>query len=136
MAEEIKKKAVELLKALEIYKPYILDFFNRDKVCVFERYGGYYVDQKEFKEVEAKRKEIEAKYEITVYAITHEITDFGELYDFLYVPAEKEEWDYLLEQAEGLSYVQVYSWNKTDDFCSEFGSVGVRSFGGGIMRVA
>ena len=31
--------------------------------------------------------------------------------------------------------VFAYVWNKDDDYCSEFGSIGVRSFGGGIRRV-
>lgn len=33
-------------------------------------------------------------------------------------------------------YVSAYVWNKTDDWCSEFGTIGIRSFGGGIKRVA
>ena len=33
-------------------------------------------------------------------------------------------------------YAYAYVWNKTDDFCSEFGTIGIRSFGGRIKRVA
>ena len=33
-------------------------------------------------------------------------------------------------------YAYAYVWNKSDDFCSEFGTIGIRSFGGGIKRVA
>ena len=32
-------------------------------------------------------------------------------------------------------YSYAYVWNKTDDNCSEFGTIGIRSFGGGIKRV-
>ena len=30
----------------------------------------------------------------------------------------------------------AYVWNKSNDYCSEFGTIGIRSFGGGIKRVA
>jgi hypothetical protein len=30
----------------------------------------------------------------------------------------------------------AYVWNKDDDWCSEFGSITVQSFGGGIRRIA
>ena len=30
----------------------------------------------------------------------------------------------------------AYVWNKDDDQCSEFGSITVQSFGGGIRRIA
>ncbi len=29
-----------------------------------------------------------------------------------------------------------YVWNKDDERCSEFGTIGVQSFGGGIRRIA
>jgi hypothetical protein len=36
--------------------------------------------------------------------------------------------------AEG--YTLAYVWNKDDEWCSEFGSVGVRGQFGGIIRVS
>ena len=32
-------------------------------------------------------------------------------------------------------YAFAYVWNKDDDFCSEFGTIGLKSFGGGIKRI-
>ena len=40
-----KEKAIELLKKMDIYAPYIKGFREKDKVCFFERFGGYWVDQ-------------------------------------------------------------------------------------------
>ena len=60
--EERKAKAIELLKKLDIYKPYIKGFVERNQVCFFERFGGYWVYQEP--EVEKKMKEIEKKPEI------------------------------------------------------------------------
>ncbi|MGN1223222.1 MAG: hypothetical protein ACI4T1_03735, partial [Christensenellales bacterium] len=82
-------------------------------------------------------KEIEEKYNCTVYAITHEFTEFGELYDFLLVTDYPEEWEDLLykEQTINQHYAFAYCWNKDDDFCSEFGTIAIESFGGGIRRI-
>ena len=54
-----KEKAIEILKQLDIYKPYIDGFREEDKVCFFENFGGFWIDQ----EPEACRKmqEIEQK---------------------------------------------------------------------------
>lgn len=78
-----KNKAIELMKTLDIYEPYIQGFEQEDKVCFYEMFGGYWVEQE--KEIYDKMKQLENKYKCVVYAITHEFTDFGELYDFLIV---------------------------------------------------
>ena len=130
-----KNKAIELMKTLDIYEPYIQGFEQSDKVCFYEMFGGYWVYQEP--EIEKKMKEIEAQYKCVVYAITHEFTDFGELYDFLIVPNYKSDWKGLLYKQSNNEFIAyAYVWNKTDDLCSEFGSIVVQSFGGGIRRVA
>ena len=129
-----KEKAIELLKELDIYTPYIEGFKERDKVCFFENFGGFWIDQEP--EVYAKMKELEKKYSCLVYAVTHEFTEFGELYDFLIVTDYPEEWDTLVYSQGNRHTAFAYVWNKDDDWCSEFGSVIVESFGGGIRRVA
>ena len=136
MERQVKKdKAIELMKKLDIYKPYIDGFEQEDKVCFFEMFAGFWVYQEP--DIEKKLKEIEAEYKCVVYAITHEITEFGELYDFLIVPDHKYDWKGLIyEQSKNEFIVFAYVWNKTDDECSEFGSIGVKSFGGGIRRIA
>ena len=81
-------------------------------------------------------RELEQKYNCKVYAITHEFTDFGELYDFLIVTNYPEEWEDTVYSYGNKHTVFAYVWNKSDDMCSEFGSITVQSFGGGIRRVA
>ena len=71
------------MKELNIYRPYIKGYAEKDRVCFFEGFGGYWVDQEN--ELYAKMKEIEKEHKCKVYAITHEHTEFGELYDFLIV---------------------------------------------------
>ena len=129
-----KEKALELLKQLDIYTPYVKGFEEKDQVCFFERFGGYWVYQEP--EIEAKMKELEKQYKCVVYAITHEYTDFGELYTFLLVTNYPEEWSRLMISDGNRHTAFAYVWNKTDDWCSEFGSVTVMSLGGGITRIA
>ena len=128
-----KQKAIELMQQLEIYKPYIRGFEKDNKVCFFENFGGFWAYQEP--ELMAKIKEIEKTYKVLVYAVTHEYLEFGECYDFLYVSDYKSEWKYALIPQKDIFYSYAYVWNKTDDFCSEFGTIGIRSFGGGIKRI-
>ncbi len=65
-----KDKAIELMKQMDIYKPYIKGFQEKGMVCFFERFGGYWADQEP--ELYEKMKAIEKKYKCLVYAITHE----------------------------------------------------------------
>lgn len=65
-----KDKALELMKRLDVYRPYVDGFKENGYVCYFERFAGFWDYQD--KELEAKRKEIEEKYKCLVYAITHE----------------------------------------------------------------
>lgn len=78
-----KEKAIQLLKEMDIYKPYIKGFEEKGTVCFFENYGGFWIDQEP--ELYAKMKEIEKKFSCLVYAVTHEFTPFGECYSFLIV---------------------------------------------------
>ena len=129
-----KEKAIELMKQLRIYKPYIEAFREKDKVCFFENFGGFYTDQEP--EIDEKRVEIEMEHGVLVYAITHEFTEFGECYSFLIVTQYPEEWDSLVVTRGNSHSAFAYVWNRDDDWCSEFGSVGLQSFGGGIRRIA
>ena len=129
-----KEVALNIMKRLDIYKPYIEGFDKEDKVCFFENFGGFWVDQEP--EVEAKMKELEKKHNCKVYAITHEFTQFGECYSFLIIPNYPEEWDDLIYSENRNHTVFAYVWNKTDEWCSEFGDIIVQSFGGGIRRIA
>lgn len=130
-----KEVAIQCMKSLDIYKPYINRFVKDGTVTLFERYGGYYIDEHNELELFKKIREFEAETGSLVYAVTHEIFFFGECYSFLLVSKYEEEWEMTLaEVADG--YAFSYVWNKDDEICSEFGTVGLKSFGGGIARIA
>ena len=131
--EEKKIKAVELMKKLDIYRPYIKGLQKEDNVCFFENYGGYWAWQEP--DLMKKVKELEEEHNCLVYAITHEYTSIGEMYSILIITDYEEEWDTLLEKYGNQYYAFAYVLNKDDDDCSEFGTVALSSFGGGIRRI-
>ena len=132
--EEKKIEAIKALKKLGIYEPYIEGFEKENLVCYFDGYAGFWAYQDE--ELAEKIKQIEKRYNCLVYAVTHEKTSFGELYDLLIITDYKEEWSDLLEKVDVADYYAfAYVWNKTDEACSELGTIGIRSFAGGIGRL-
>jgi hypothetical protein len=130
-----KEIAVECLKKLDIYKPYIRRFEVADIPCFFERFAGFYADQEQ--ELWDKIKEVEEEYGCLVYAITHECFDFGNCWSMLCVSKHtKEVRDCLLAASRANTfYAFTYVWNKSDDLLSEFGDIAVQAFGGGIRRI-
>ncbi len=129
---EMKKIAIEHMRALNIYRPYITEFRKNGTVTMFERFAGYYINETNgYTELESRIKEFERDYEAMVYAVTHEYLEFGECYTFLYV--DKNDPNNLAIDND-LYYVYAYTWNKTMDCCSEFGTVGLQSAFGGIIR--
>ena len=131
--EQRKEQAIKYMTTLDIYKPYIRGFKESNRVCFYEQFAGFWVDQEP--EVFKKMKEIEQEHNCTVYAITHEFLEFGECYSFLIVTDYEEEWDTLVEKYGKEITAFAYVWNKDVEWCSEFGTIAVQSFGGGIRRV-
>ena len=57
--EDKKKKAIELMEELGIYKPYIRGFKQDNTICYFEQYAGFWAYQDE--ELMKKIKEFEER---------------------------------------------------------------------------
>ena len=133
LKQQQKELAITLMKKLDIYQPYIDCFEKENIVSYFERYIGFWAYQD--KDLDTKVKELEQAYGCTVYAITHEFTEFGECYSMLIVSKYKEDWSRSLVTEGKTHYAFAYVWNKTDEDCSEFGTVVVKSALGGITRI-
>jgi CRISPR/Cas system-associated exonuclease Cas4 (RecB family) len=133
-AAERKIKAIELMKKLDIYRPYIKGFEKNNMVCFYENFGGFWAYQEP--QIQAKITELENEHEITIYAITHEYCEFGECYSFLYVNKYKEEWGFTLNSEGNIHNVFAYVWNRDYEWFSEFGTIGIQSLFGGIRRIA
>lgn len=129
-----KEVALSAMKSLDIYAPYIKKFEKDGTITLFERFGGYYITEDQEPELLKEIKKFETEYECIVYAVTHNFFEFGECYSFLCISKYEEEWEMTLHNLKrGLAW--TYVWNKDDEWCSEFGTIAVKSFGGGIARV-
>lgn len=84
-------------------------------------------------EIVKKKEELEKKYDITIYAVTHEYAEFGELWDFWCIMNEDLEYP---NEEDFTDYKTVYAYvyNASDETCSEFGSIGIDVSGGGMIR--
>ncbi len=130
-----KEIAVQCLKKLDIYKPYIRKFEKEDMPTFFERFAGFYLFNEPV--LQDKVKKVEKEHGVLVYAITHEWFDFGECWSMLCVPKSTETIeDCLLETTQsGSFYAYSYVWNQEADILSEFGDVVVKSGYGGLRRL-
>lgn len=131
--EEMKEQAIKMMELLLKHKPIIREFKTNNTVMFDEAplWASYYVDGEDG--LPEKIKEVETEYGGLVYHALHTLTDFGEMYELFYVSAEKETWEDDYEQAKN-GYVFCYVWNRTDEWCSEFGTIAVRPTGAGTVR--
>ena len=134
ITREIKKvEAIKRMKMLGLFGPCIRNFEKYDEVQLSEMTGGLY----EFSgnaELTRKVKEFETEYNALVYHVIHTYTEFGELYNFLYVSDYEEEWEMENEDIKD-KYVFCWVWNRNIDYFSEFGTIVVQPKFGGLVRV-
>ena len=130
-----KEIAIQCLKKLDIYKPYIRKFEKDDMPTFFERFAGFYLFNEPV--LQDKVKKIEKENDVLVYAITHEWLEFGECWSLLCVSKSTRSVDDCITDTSlpDTFYTFAYVWNQDDDLCSEFGDIVVKSYGGGIRRV-
>lgn len=134
-----RTKAIECLKELKIYTPYIDEFKKNGTVTMFERYAGFYQDTSYGADtiVSDLIKKVEEEHNCLVYAVTHEFSlEIGEMYSFLIIPNESDEYESYITKCNNNSfYVFAYVYNVTYPEFSELGDVIVDCFGGGIRRI-
>lgn len=139
VSREIKKaEAINRMKELGLFAPCIKAFKDRNEVQLSEPTGGLYEFSSD-KELTEKVKKFEKENDALVYHVIHtpakidgEVMD---MYNFLYVSDYQEEYD--LDNEDILvGCALVYVWNRTNDYCSEFGSIGIKGKFGGLVRTA
>lgn len=130
---EKKAEAVKRMQALRIF-PNAVRAFRGGRVMVSEPpFGGLYeLNEEEQKMVSGFEQENNA----LVYMVVRSNTEFGLLDSLLFVGDEKSEWAYENEDLKD-GYVFAYVVNHDADWCSEFGTIQVKTtFGRGLVRVA
>ena len=140
--EKMKALAVETLKKLNVYAPYIRKFAaKKSTVTMFERFGGYYIDglSDGKDELLAKIEEVEKRYEGVVYAVLHYFVEDSEMYAFLLISKYnlEEYGEPVLFDTENsrIKCALAYVWNKTCDYYSELGDIAVAHVYGGLAYV-
>jgi hypothetical protein len=127
----MKKEAIERMKLLKLHPTAIKEFEQTKLLNVSEPPLGslFWVNKEQEKVV----RNFEAEFGGLVYHIVHSYTTFGELLNIFYVSEHKEEWE--MDRNNILECCAcVYVKNLTDDDCSEFGYIGFKSVGGGVVR--
>ncbi len=86
-------------------------------------------------ETQARVNLFEKETGYLVYHVIEDETSIGRLITFLYVSANSDEWEQDKQDLrEGFALAFVV--NADDELCSEFGSVGLKSVNGGVVRTA
>ena len=130
--QEQKQEAIERMKMLKLY-PNVIKEFEKENIVNLSENGGilYWLDKEKKKMVD----DFEIEHDALVYHIIHSFTEIGELYSLFYVSKHKNEWETDREDLKD-GYAFVYTKNVNDDWCSEFGSICIKSQLGGLVRVA
>lgn len=118
-----------------VVKPFLENGILKYSEYQNEMFNAILFDVDNDKELKKKIEEFEKENNAIVYHVqlTHFV--FGDCYSFFYVSDYMEEWeDDRQKLKENCS--MVYVWNRTDDFCSEFGWIGFKPSLGGVVRTA
>lgn len=131
LEKEIFNECITRMEILNLSRQCI-GAFKKGKIWESEGIGALYEVNEEEQEI---INNFEKEYEgYKVYHLIHNITDFGELYNIFYVSNNENEWK---EDKEDLKqdYAFVYVYNKSADWCSEFGSIAIKKNIGGLIRI-
>lgn len=128
--EDKKAEAIKRMKLLKLSANIIKEFDKENMLNESEHIGAlYWLNDDEKKIV----SDFETNHNAVVYHVIHNFTEFGELYSLLFVGEYEEEWEQEVEDLkEGICFCYVF--NKDAEWCSEFGSIGIRSNIGGLIR--
>ena len=129
--EERFIEAIERTKLLKLDKGCI-EAFTKGKVWESEGFGALYQLRDEEQMIVDK---FEAHHkDCLVYHMIHNKYEFGECYSILYISPDTDEWQRDKEDIKD-GYVFAYVENVDDPWCSEFGSIAVKSQFGGLVRI-
>ena len=133
----LQTEALKRLKALDVARDYYDVFANDNIVTLYQHYAGFYATDWNMPDTDIEKhiKQIEDEFDCIVYAITEEFYTFGYCLTFLVVTKYKEDWDYEFDMTDTHHFTcYAYVENLDAPQNSEFGSVGIKSMMGGLMR--
>ncbi len=128
--EMMQREALERMKLLKLHKNAIDEFREEGKLNLSEQTGVlYWLSGEQLERV----RRWESETGDLVYHVIHCHTEFGELLNLLYVTKYAEEWDLDRSDLDAGSAC-CYVMNLDDEWCSEYGSIGVQPLIGGVIR--
>lgn len=131
MKEKVFNECLERMEMLHLSRACI-NAFKDGKVWESEGFGALYEVNEDEQAIITKFEKEHEGYK--VYHMIHNLTEFGELYNIFYVGTATDEWE--LDRADlQENYVLVYVYNKSNEFCSEFGSIAIEQSFGGLVRI-
>ena len=137
--EEKKIEAIKRLSRMGIIKDAIDQFEKENIVMVSEQtdFCGYKIGALYWLDNALSNRvtDFEEEWNALVYLVVRSYTEMGVLDSYFYVSDHKDEWDMDYDDlADG--YAMTYVYNNDEPAFSEFGSIGWREAGGGIVRTA
>lgn len=126
-----KDEAISRIKKLNLHPNAVREFIEENKLNLSERGMLYWLGETELAMIEEWQKETGN----LAYHIIKNRLEFGTCYSILYVSKYVDEWEddnYDLDDGYPLAYVM----NVDDEFSSEYGSIGIKSMFGGVIRTA
>lgn len=126
-------EAIKRMKELKIYNDAIKNF---KEGTVSQSISGYmfWIDESTENDLAKKIADFEAENNAVVYYVITTNTNFGMLYNLLFVGDNEEEWEYEHEDIKD-NYVFSYVINVDEPLFSEFGTIVVDQQYGGLVRV-
>lgn len=130
-----KHEALLRMKKLDIHENAIREFKEEGKLNLSEPAMGnrigvlYWLNEVEEKMVRKWEKETG---HLVYHVIKNNLVELGLCYSFLYVSKDPDVWQTDNEDMEeGIQFAYVKT---PDDYCSEYGTIGIRPAFGGVVR--
>ena len=125
--QEMVTEAIDRMNTLHLH-PNVIQDFRRGRLNYSEQGFLYWLTDEQEEKVVEFQKECGG----VVYHVIKNNTEFGEMYTYLYVTKNKEEWEMDREDLRA-GYPVCYV---DSGWCSEFGSIGIQPRFGGVIRTA
>lgn len=127
------EEAIKRMKALGIYNDTV-ESFKKGKVSQSIQGFMYWIDEDTENDLAKRIADFEAENNAVVYYVIASNTNFGMLYNLLFVGDNEEEWSFENEDIKD-NYVFSYVINIDEPMFSEFGTIAVSQQYGGLVRI-
>lgn len=128
--EQQLNEAIKRMEALKLHPNAIADFKNDGKVNVSSYMGAlFWANEEQQKMI----KEFEEQDNALIYHCIECNTEFGHLFNMLFVSQYEEDWEIDNEDIKSFYPLAMVN-NLTDPLCSDMGCIGVKPVFGGLVR--